>query len=410
MLFLFRSLEKSIAGKGTGTTFKAITKDFLINLEIAIPPLEEQHRIVAKIEELFSEIDKGVESLKAAKAQLQVYRQALLKHAFEGKLTAQWRADNPDKVVPAQQLLEQIKQAREDRYQQQLEAWAIAIEKWEFGGKEGKKPSKPRKVKIVSHLTKENISKLSKIPKGWQWLRFEELLISVRGGTTAPPVDYETQYPILRSSSVRSGRIDYTDIRYLKAEQLKSPSDFVKSQDLLFSRLNGTVEFVGNCALVNSKHPENLIYPDRLYCMKLVDTRWAELYELYFIEPTVRRNIEKKAKSTAGHKRISIPDITEIPVPLMGVDEAIQIVKMLDEKITVIVQNEQQIDYNIRRAEMLRQSILKQAFSGQLVPQDPTDEPASQLLARIQAEKAEREKKEKASKKTHQPRKTKTTS
>ena len=110
-------------------------------LEAVLPPLNEQHRIVAKIEELFSEIDKGVESLQTAKAQLQVYRQALLKHAFEGKLTAQWRADNPDKVVPAVQLLAQIKQAREERYQQQLDEWKTAVEKWEFGGKEGRKPT-----------------------------------------------------------------------------------------------------------------------------------------------------------------------------------------------------------------------------------------------------------------------------
>src|SRR5690606_20492978 len=75
----------------------------LVKSTIPLPPLPEQHRIVAKIEELFSELDKGIENLKTARAQLKVYRQALLKHAFEGKLTAQWRAERRAKqsVTPA---------------------------------------------------------------------------------------------------------------------------------------------------------------------------------------------------------------------------------------------------------------------------------------------------------------------
>ena len=92
LLYLFRSIEPVLSGKGTGSTFKAITKGFVEGLEFNLPPLPEQDRIVTKIQELFSELDKGVESLKTARAHLNAYRQAVLKHAFEGKLTAQWRA------------------------------------------------------------------------------------------------------------------------------------------------------------------------------------------------------------------------------------------------------------------------------------------------------------------------------
>ena len=93
---------------------------------------DEQRRIVAKIEELFSELDKGVESLKTARAKLNVYRQAVLKHAFEGKLTAQWREENKDKLETPEQLLARIKQEREARYGQQLQEWKAAKE-WEKG-------------------------------------------------------------------------------------------------------------------------------------------------------------------------------------------------------------------------------------------------------------------------------------
>ena len=110
LLYLFRSMEPVLSGKGTGSTFKAITKGFVAGLEFNLPPLLEQRRIVAKIEQLFSELDKGIERLKTARTQLATYRQAVLKHAFEGKLTAQWREENKDKLEKPEQLLARIKQ------------------------------------------------------------------------------------------------------------------------------------------------------------------------------------------------------------------------------------------------------------------------------------------------------------
>ncbi len=178
------SLAAHFNKQAKGTAQKGIYLRTLGLTDIAVPPLAEQHRIVAKIEELFSEIDKGVESLKTAKAQLQVYRQALLKHAFEGKLTAQWRADNPDKVVPAAQLLAQIKQAREERYQQQLDEWKTAVEKWEFGGKEGRKPSKPQKLKSIVELDNERLKAYDLLPSEWFYLRAEEVSDFITKGTT----------------------------------------------------------------------------------------------------------------------------------------------------------------------------------------------------------------------------------
>ena len=82
VLLFFRYFEAQLASKGTGTTFKAITQDVVKSLEIPVPPLPEQERIVARIEELFSQLDAGVETLKKTKAQLAVYRQAVLKEAF----------------------------------------------------------------------------------------------------------------------------------------------------------------------------------------------------------------------------------------------------------------------------------------------------------------------------------------
>jgi len=87
LFYFFRLIENKLDEKGTGTTFRAISGDVIKNAQIYLPPLPEQHRIVTKIEELFSSLDKGIESLKKAQEQLKIYRQAVLKWAFEGRFT-----------------------------------------------------------------------------------------------------------------------------------------------------------------------------------------------------------------------------------------------------------------------------------------------------------------------------------
>ena len=130
-----------------------------------MPPKNEQHRIVAKIEELFSELDKGIESLKTARAQLDIYRQAVLKHAFEGKLTAQWREENKDKLEKPEQLLARIKQERETRYERKLKESKAAVKEWEGEGEQGEKTNKAQKAKRLFKF-------LSNSAPHWSMARF----------------------------------------------------------------------------------------------------------------------------------------------------------------------------------------------------------------------------------------------
>ena len=113
--FLYLCLQpfmNAINAETSLVTVKHLSSKTIEEIPLPLPPLMEQRRIVVKIEELFSELGKGVESLKTARAQLNVYRQAVLKHAFEGKLTAQWREENKDKFEKPDQLLARIKQER----------------------------------------------------------------------------------------------------------------------------------------------------------------------------------------------------------------------------------------------------------------------------------------------------------
>ncbi|MFN7339028.1 MAG: restriction endonuclease subunit S, partial [bacterium] len=134
-----------------------VPKKYFESVEIPLPPLPEQHRIVEKIEELFSELDDGVASLKKALEQLKTYRQAVLKWAFEGKLTEKWRNTHQDSLEDGDTLLEQIKAERKRHYQQQLEDWKQALKEWENNGKETKKPTKPQQPKDLPPLTKEEL-------------------------------------------------------------------------------------------------------------------------------------------------------------------------------------------------------------------------------------------------------------
>ena len=147
--FLFLCLQpylNAINAETSSVTVKHLSSKTIETIPLPLPPLNEQHRIVAKIEELFSELDKGVENLEKARKQLKVYRQAVLKHAFEGKLTAQWREENKDQLENPEQLLARIKQERSARHDQRLQEWKALVKDWEESGRKGKKPPKPRKA------------------------------------------------------------------------------------------------------------------------------------------------------------------------------------------------------------------------------------------------------------------------
>ena len=210
LLYLFRSIEPVISGKGTGSTFKSITKGFVEDLEFDLPPLLEQHRIVARIEELFSELDKGVESLKTARAQLKVYRQAVLKHAFEGRLTAQWRKENKDKLEKPEQLLARIRQERSVRYERQLQEWRIAVKEWEGKGKPGRKPLKPRKPAEMPRFNSAELAKLPLSPEGHTYTYLANLGELARGKSKHRPRNapelFGGPYPFIQTGEVKAAR------------------------------------------------------------------------------------------------------------------------------------------------------------------------------------------------------------
>ena len=159
-----------VTGERPRISFNKISK-YYINL----PPFPEQRAIVAKIELLFSDLDNGIANLKKAQEQLKIYRQAVLKKAFEGKLTRKWREEQTD-LPSAEELLQQIKEEREKHYQKQQDGWKSAAKDWEDNGKAGKKPIRSKKPIKSEPLTEGELETLKQTPTRWHILRFIDLI------------------------------------------------------------------------------------------------------------------------------------------------------------------------------------------------------------------------------------------
>ena len=386
VLYLFRSIKPELTTSGTGTTFKAISKGFVESLRFNLPPLPEQRRIVEKIEELLAELDQGIESLKTARAQLATYRQAVLKHAFEGKLTAQWREENKDKLETLGRLLASIKREREIRYAQQLEEWKAAVKAWEEKGKSARKPRKPKKPPRVTDVTYTAGEALPPLPDGWLWIAAGALL-------QEPPAnghsvkDRVSGFPVLRLTAITGETLDLSERKSGDWEREEALSYLVCEGEFLLARGSGSKSRVGRGGLV-PKGKHDVAYPDTMvrlrFSPQVVD---GAFFSYVWNSRLLRRQIEDATRTTAGIYKINQGHILSFLVPLCWSSEQEVVVDRLSAKSSIIDAAETRINDQLLKAGFLRRSVLKKAFSGQLVPQYPNDEPASALLDRIRAER-----------------------
>lgn len=390
-LFLRESgTKKKIDEMKTGISDSGLnlTHSRFATLEIPLPPLAEQRRIVAKIEELFSELDAGEESLRRARRQLGVYRHALLKQAFEGKLTEHWRKQNPDLLESSEQLLSRIHAKRETHYEWQIRGWEIAVEKWVSTEEKGKKPTKPRPPKDSDPIAKGELRHLPELPSAWIYARLSESIVNIDAGKSfscdeRPPSGDEIG--VAKVSAVTWGEYDEAECKTCRDAAKIVPEYYIKPGDFLLSRAN-TIELVGAVVIVK-RTTKNVMLSD-----KTLRIHFAGIESHYILQYLRCRTgrLEIMARSSGNQesmRNIGQDRVGAIITPLCSLPEQREIVRLLDEQFTVIEQNEREIDAALKRSAALRQSILKKAFIGQLVPQDPTDEPASELLERIREER-----------------------
>lgn len=371
----------------TGTAQPQVTINNANEIDLLIPPLPEQHRIVEKIETLFSELDSGVESLKAAKAQLKRYRQSVLKHAFEGKLTEQWRAVHANELESAESLLKRIKTEREAAYEKKLDEWTEAVKAWEANGKEGKKPAKPKKLKEVPPFSEEELAFLSSLPRLWNWSKLSDVFWdSPQNGLYKPASEYGHGVKIIRIDDFYEGElVKKNDFKRVKLTEDEISTFKVEESAILINRVN-SLDYLGKCCFVNGLI-EPTVFESNIMKIVVSEAVLPEYITMFLTSVLGTKLIRANAKHAVNQASINQTDVANTPFPLCTIDEQHQIVNEIESRLSEADVMEKAIDESLLKAERLRQSILKKAFEGKLVPQDENDEPASELLKRIKEDR-----------------------
>jgi type I restriction enzyme, S subunit len=357
----------------TGTTRLKLTQAALKNIPVNLAPENEQHRIVAKIEESFSEVDSGIESLKTAREQLKAYRHALLKHAFDGKLTMQWREQHKDELDAADNILALIANER------------ILLDA------ERKRRGKQDAVKLPMPLDERDRAKLPALPVGWSWVRLGELFsTSPRNGIYKPSTEYGAGTTIIRIDDFYDGKlIRKSGFKRVKLTEYEIEQYTVRGSEILINRVNSP-EYLGKCALLSGL-TEPTVFESNMMKLSLTSFVSEAYVTMYLASHEGRMRLCTNAKHAVNQASINQTDVANAPVPLPSLLEQEHVVALLEQKLSESDALIEEIEIYLNKAEALRQSILKRAFSGKLASQDSNDEPASALLERIRADKADKE-------------------
>lgn len=402
--FLFLCLQpylNAIHSETSSVTVKHLSSKTINSLPIPLPPLPIQRAIVAKIEELFSSLDSGIADLEKAQTQLKIYRQAVLKKAFEGELTKEWRAKQKD-LPTADELLQQIKEERQKHYDQQLEKWKQDVKDWESSGKVGKKPGKPRPLTVPNPPNLEHNNRKWEIPIKWVWTQLGTLcFVTKLAGfeyTDYVFYDEEGDLPVIKAENAGANGFKKTDFSKVKS---KSVEMLTRSQ-LFGGEL--LVVFVGAGTGRVAMVPLNQRYflgPNigmaRPYFN--INSKYLEL----FLQSGVGKNLLMAAVKAVAQPSLSMGTIRQCPIALPSFVEQNQIVKEIETRLSVCDKVEESITQSLKQSKALRQSILKKAFEGKLLtPSEIAQckkakdyEPAAVLLERIKEEKLLAQKKSK---------------
>jgi type I restriction enzyme S subunit len=355
-----KQLAESFA---SGTTFLELSGSKAKQLPIPIAPLEQQKRIVAKIEELFSHIDAGIAALNKAKQLLKQYRQSVLKAAVTGELTKQWREDNKDKLEPASQLLERVVAERVTEYSRKVAGWEVELKKWKTGGEDGKKPSKPQKLKNMSGLTVD----LEPLPDGWCWLRLGNLAVDVFDGPFGSNLksnDYVDEgVRVIRLENIGSLEFKDKKLTYVteaKYESLKKHT--VSSGDIIFSSFVAD----GTRVVVLPEDIDRAINKADCFCVRPFGDSIDANYLANFLSTTSTYKRLENQVHGATRPRINTTQLKELEIPICSEAEQLAIIKFTSEKFDASDRLEKEIDIQLVKSDKNMQSILASAFSGNI--------------------------------------------
>jgi type I restriction enzyme S subunit len=344
----------SIQKKPRGVGMNNVSLEDVKNITFPLAPVNEQVRIVVRLEELFARLDAGVEGLRKVKAQLKSYRQAVLKHAFEGKLTEEWRKTHRDQIEPATKLLERIREVR--------------------------KGTKFKELQPIDTID------LPILPEEWTWARIGEIAESMRNGVYKPEKFYGNNgVACLRMYNIENGAIVWKDVKRMNLTPEEIEFYELKPGDILVNRVNSR-ELVGKAAAIPSGL-ERCVYESKNIRLRLLQDYANSKYVNFWFLMYSQNFFSRNAQQTVGMASINQEQLASMPIPLCHPNEQTMVVEKIERLFSIADEVEKIATESIEHADKMRQSILKMAFEGKLVPQDPSDESAEKLLERIREER-----------------------
>lgn len=353
--FYLKSLR--LGWQEKSTAIPGLSRGDVYAIAVPIPPLAEQRRIVAKLEKLLSKVDACRARLEKIPVILKRFRQAVLAAACSGRLTADWREKSSSN--------ESITAVVESIYRMR-EAEAIT------------KSQKDYLSKLIEVAEKNDSNEL---PEGWQFVNLNKLCSTFDYGTSAKSQP-SGKVPVLRMGNIQEGRIDWADLVY-SSDDKEIQKFALEPGTVLFNRTNSP-ELVGKTAIYRGERPA--IFAG--YLIRI--NPFPELNPEY-LNLCLNTNYAKEFCLTVktdgvSQSNINAQKLGTFEIPFCPISEQAEIVRRVEELFVLADRIEARYKKAKDHIEKLTQSILAKAFRGELVPQDPNDEPASELLNRIKAD------------------------
>jgi len=386
LFFLLRDSlrrEARLCMKGAAGQLR-VPPEFLAALQFPLPPLSEQCRIVAEIEKQFTRLEAAVAALKRLQANLKRYRASVLKAACEGRLVPTEaelaRAEGRD-YEPADKLLARILKERRARWE------AERLAKMQHASA----PPKDHKWTVkYKEPEAPDASSLPELPEGWAYASMGQLTGQITSGSRDWSKFYGRGTGIfIMAQNVRPARLDlsYRQLVDAPLDDASTTRSEIKRGDLLVTIVGANA---GDVCPVNVDLPEHYVCQS-VALMRPLLPEMSPFLNVYLNSPEHGQRQYRRFIYGAGRPHLRFDQLQVTVISLPPLDEQGRIVAEVERRISVIDELEATVEANLKRAAGLRQSILKRAFEGKLVPQDPTDEPASVLLERIRAERAARQ-------------------
>lgn len=350
-----RSLEQRILQecRKAGTTVASIEIPRLMELRFPIPPLEEQRRIIADLEDHISRLDVGQNTL----GRLGLRTSSLVRSAMHAGVCGNLAGPGS----------------------QDVDAWLDGLRK-------RRAQLSPRSKKVADPRAIPGYS----LPAGWRMVSLDSLSYA-NGYGTSTKCDYRAEgTPVLRIPNVQGGEIDLGDMKNAVDKTLNLTGLYIAPGDILFVRTNGSRDLIGRVAVVRERR--EIAFASYLIRFRIIsEDILPEWVRMVVSSPLWRSYIEGKSASSAGQYNLSTQVLAPLPIPIPPQDEMREILAEVDKLTTFAVKADAERMQGERRSVFLKRSLLADAFMGRLVPQDPNDEPASVLLERIRVERAARQ-------------------